>query len=265
MDIDADLFDPNINEVHRTYYYRCYINRGIYPQDTPNNVLMDGIEQTLSILNQPQKYSTRILDDAFHYMDRLLRLLSKKHSAFKAFAHDFSEAIFIRDRSDELAVRAVLEKHGVSWDYAKRAKASALNRRIRRYIPGRAVLLRRLETLFNGYQNMQCSTDKTRGAFFPEDAKEMVKRLLDTVRKGYLSDPPGIPLYYLMGKDRDGLNLYRTVRGTNSIEGGFHMAIRRVFGSLRASPELAECLLINWILRRNQRVRLDLDSPFSVF
>jgi hypothetical protein len=44
---------------------------------------------------------TRVLDDAFHFMDRLLRLLSKKHSAFKAFSHDFSEAIFIRDRSDE--------------------------------------------------------------------------------------------------------------------------------------------------------------------
>lgn len=216
---------------------------------------MDGIQQTFSVLNQPEKFSTRVLDDAFHYMDRLLRLLSKKHSAFKAFAHDFSEAIFIRDRSDELAVRAVLEKHGVNWEYAKRAKAPSLNRRIRRYIPGRVVLLNRLETLFKAYENIQCSTKKGRGSFFSDDAKEMVLHLLDTVRKGYLSDPPGIPLYYLMGKDRDGLNIYRTVRGTNSIEGGFHMVVRRIFGSLRASPELAECLLINWILRRNKKVR----------
>jgi len=29
------------------------------------------------------------------------------------------------------------------------------------------------------------------------------------------------------------------------------MTIRRVFGSLQASPELAECILMNWILRRN--------------
>jgi hypothetical protein len=57
-----------------------------------------------------------------------------------------------------------------------------------------------------------------------------------------------------MGKDRDGLNLYRSARGTNSVEGGFHMVVRRIFGSLRASPELAECLLINWIHRRNRRV-----------
>lgn len=57
-----------------------------------------------------------------------------------------------------------------------------------------------------------------------------------------------------MGKDRDDLTIYRTVRGTNSVEGGVHMTIRRVFGSLKASPELAESILINWIFRRNQSV-----------
>ncbi|KAJ7101731.1 hypothetical protein C8R44DRAFT_887925 [Mycena epipterygia] len=179
----------------------------------PFDVAMEGIQHTFNILREAyedQKLPTRVLDDAFHYMDRLLRLLSKKHSAFKAFAHDFSAAIFIRDKSDELAVRAVLEKHGVSWEYAKRAKASALNRRIRRYIPSRNVLLKRLEKLFNAYADIQCSTKKTKGSFFSDEAKEMVKRLLDTVQKGYLSDPAGISLYYFMGKDRDGLNIYRT-------------------------------------------------------
>ncbi|KAJ7938082.1 hypothetical protein B0H13DRAFT_2261376 [Mycena leptocephala] len=81
--------------------------------------LMEGIDQSFALVNgllQSETFPTRILDDAFHYMDRLLRLLSKKHSAFKAFAHDFSEAIFIRDKSDVLAVRAVLEKSGVGWD-----------------------------------------------------------------------------------------------------------------------------------------------------
>lgn len=217
---------------------------------------MANLNSTFELLRQSETLPSRVLDDAFHYMDRLLRLLSKKHSAFKAFAHDFSEAIFIRDRSDTLAVRAVLEKNDVSWEYAKRAKGDALNRRIRRYIPERGVLLKRLETLFNVYADIECSVKKSRGAFFSDEVREMVVHLLDTVRKGYLSDPVGISLYYLMGKDRDRLNVYRTVRGTNSVEGGFHMAVRRIFGSLRASPELAECLMINWILRRNKRVAI---------
>jgi hypothetical protein len=80
------------------------------------------------------KLPSRVLDDVFHFMDRLFRLLPKKHSAFKAFAHDFSEAIFIRDSDDKARVRAALEAKGISWEYAKRAKASVLYRRIRRYI-----------------------------------------------------------------------------------------------------------------------------------
>lgn len=214
---------------------------------------MGGVKRTLVLL-QSNKLPSRVLDDAFHYMDRLLRLLSKKNSAYKAFARDFSEAIFVRDQTDEINVRKVLDKYGVDWEYAKRAKSTALNRRIRRYIPEPAVLLVRLEALFNAYENIQCSTKKGCASFFPDEAKEMVQNLLQTAREGYLSDPPGIPLYYLMGKDRDGLNIYRTVRGTNSLEGGFHMVVRRIFGSLQASPELAECILINWILRRNMRV-----------
>ncbi|KAJ7159340.1 hypothetical protein C8R43DRAFT_948269 [Mycena crocata] len=118
------------------------------------DVLMENLVDTVAILQNSETLPTRIFDDTFHFMDRLLRLLSKKHSAFKAFAHDFSEAIFIRDKSDEAAVRAVLEKHGVDWQYTKRAKAKALNQRIRRYIPQRQILLKRLETLFDAYTDM---------------------------------------------------------------------------------------------------------------
>ncbi|KAJ7804450.1 hypothetical protein B0H14DRAFT_3883426 [Mycena olivaceomarginata] len=117
------LFDDSINE------------------DTSAATLMEGIERTFTIMQQSEKLPSRVLDDAFHYMDRLLRLLSKKHSAFKAFAHDFSEAIFVRDHSDECAVRTIVEKNGGNWEYYKRAKSSALNRRIRRYIPERTILL----------------------------------------------------------------------------------------------------------------------------
>ena len=198
---------------------------------------------------------TRVLDDAFHFMDRIFRLLSKKHTAFRAFAHDLSEAIFLRDGDDEAQVRAVLENKGINWDYARRALSPSLNRRIRRYIPPRDILVPRLETLFNGYRNVICTAQTGRAKyFFSKDALEMSERLLDTARRGFLSDPPGIPLYYRMGIDRDGLTVYRTIRGTNSVEGGVHMAVRRVFGSLQASPELAECLLLNWMLRRNKTV-----------
>jgi hypothetical protein len=121
--------------------------------------MMEGIEHTFNILREA-KFPTHVLNDAFHYMDRPSRLLSKKHSVFKAFAHDFSETIFIRDKSGELAVRAVLEKHSIDWEYAKRAKAVALNRQIRRYIPSRIVLEKRLQKLFDACADIHCSTKK---------------------------------------------------------------------------------------------------------
>nr|GAT42352.1 predicted protein [Mycena chlorophos] len=198
---------------------------------------------------------TRVLDDVFHFMDRLLRLLSKLHTAFKPFCAHFSESIFLRDKDDEAAVRAILESKGISWEWAKHAMSTAINRRIRRYVPACDILEKRLRALFDVYRNLICSTNTGRSTvFFSKEANEMAERLLETVRRGFLSDPVGVHLYYKMYVDRDGLVVYRTVRGTNSVEGGVHMAVRRVFGSLQASPELAEAILLNWIHRHNKKV-----------
>lgn len=117
---------------------------------------------------------THVLDDPFHFMHRLLKLLPKSHSAFDAFSHDFSEAIFIRDKDDEAWVHAVLDAKAISWEYAKRAKASALNRRIWRYIPPWEILAERLQLLFNGYKGIMCSTRQGhKQRFFSKEAEAM--------------------------------------------------------------------------------------------
>jgi hypothetical protein len=207
----------------------------------------------------PTSYTTRVLDDAFHFMQRLIRLLLKSHSAFDSFVHDFSRAIFLCDQNDERKVRAVVEAKGLSWEYYQRGKSHHLHKRIRRIIPDPKTLHKRLTTLFLCYQDVRCvasGSNKSRAGakLFSPEAVQMSKRLLQTVALGFLSDPPGIPLYYVMGTDRDGLTLYRTIRGTNSVEGGVHMAIRRTFGSLQASPEMSEATIINWVGRRNATV-----------
>jgi len=190
-------------------------------------------------------------------MDHLLWLLSKAHSAFNQFAHDFSEAIFIRDPDDEAKVRAVLERKGLSWEYYKWAKGLVLNLCIRCYIPKSEILHEHLVMLFKAYMEVYCWIKRGRRTkFFSDDALEMIKRLLATVACGFVSDIQGFKLYYIMGVDKDGLILYRKIRGTSDIEGGFHMPIRRVFGSLRASPEMSEATIINWMVCQNQVVSL---------
>ncbi|KAG7089395.1 hypothetical protein E1B28_011083 [Marasmius oreades] len=199
-----------------------------------------------------KKIDSRVLDDAFHFMDRLLKKLPKKHSAFKEFSHCFSRTIFTWDLDDTNAVKKVFESKGISWDYAMRAKLPSLRRRIRRFIPPPDRLYHDLKLLFDSFKDIICSLKpRQRGKFFSDEARKECENLLDSVQLGLLSDPPNFPLYYRMGKDKDGLNIYRTIRGTNSVEGGVHMPLRRTFGSLSASPELAEAMLGNQCHRRN--------------
>jgi hypothetical protein len=42
---------------------------------------------------------------------------------------------------------------------------------------------------------------------------------LQLAKQGHFSDPPGIPMYMECGKDKDGLRLFQSVRGTNGVEG----------------------------------------------
>jgi hypothetical protein len=197
---------------------------------------------------------TQILEDIFHVENRLLRLLLQDHSAFKAFAFAFTQAIFVYDKDDKAAVEKFLQSHSMTWDHALQVKKTAVHRRVRRYVPPPDVLCPTLQKLFDCWKDVPCSLDPEKGPLFNQKARKQAENILHTARQGFLSDPPGIPLYYKIGVDRNGLNYYRTVRGTNSIEGGIHMPLRRTFGSLNASPELTDALLCNYRDRRNTTV-----------
>jgi hypothetical protein len=74
---------------------------------------------------------------------------------------------------------------------------------------------------------------------------------METIRLGLVSDPPDIPLYVELGKDKEGLTLYRCCRGTNSVEGGVHHNLRARFRPFGASPRLAGALLKDYVLHHN--------------
>ncbi|KAF9044693.1 hypothetical protein BDP27DRAFT_1374097 [Rhodocollybia butyracea] len=135
---------------------------------------------------ESQTLPTRVFDDIFHFMDRLLRTLPKSHSAFKEFSHLFSETILIRDSNNVKAVKAVLEKKDIPWSYAVHSKKDWLNCHVRRYVPEPQKLEADLQRLFSSFEGVICSSDRKKGR----------------------------------GCDQDGLTLYRTIQGTNSIEGG---------------------------------------------
>jgi hypothetical protein len=124
--------------------------------------ILEALRHVQDIIPQPEVEGTlpsRVLHDAYHFMDRLLHLLSKKHSAFNEFARQFSETLFIRDKDDEVNVRRALEAKNIQWEYAIWTMKTALNRRIRRYIPPPERLAADLEILFSSFQDIQDSVD----------------------------------------------------------------------------------------------------------
>ena len=72
------------------------------------------------------------------------------------------------------------------------------------------------------------------------------------VKKGCLSDFPGEPLYFKVGQDSDGLNLYRCVRGSNCLEGGLHKNLSKKIASTGASLQFADLFINNFIYRYNR-------------
>lgn len=200
---------------------------------------------------------SRTLEDAWHVMDRILKTIPKKHSLRKPFATAFSDTLFTLDEDDRKAVEAALQARKVPMTLAqmRRRNSSWLWQRIRRYIPDKEYLYAVLVELFEAWGNLLCS--KLDSPLFNKTTWRKVNGVLESVANGWVSDPPGISLYVRLRVDKPGLSVYRCIRGTNSVEGGVHMVLMRIFGSLNASVELADCVLADFRYRHN----IDVSAP----
>ena len=99
--------------------------------------------------------------------------------------------------------------------------------------------------------------DSTTGQpLFTEKAWDVTKNILEHIRRGYYSDPPGIPLYFEIGKDKHDLTLYRCCCGTNDLEGGVHQNLIRCFTSFNVSPRQAVNMILDYAVCHNMQVSL---------
>ena len=146
-----------------------------------------------------------------------------------------------------------LKTKGVTWDYMVAAHPEWLLHRVRRFIPCPEELLPRIATVFQKFGPLRDAI--TGSPLFNEKAWEIAHNALENVRRGFYSDPPGIQLYYVFGKDKYNLTKYRCCRGTNTIEGGVHQNVIRWFGAFNASPDFAVELLRDYTLYHNLTVQ----------
>ena len=192
---------------------------------------------------------SRILGDVFHEMDKLERTISVKHSLLKHFKIAFSDTMLVPDKRDKQNVLTYLAKKGLKWDQVRKSQPDWLWKHVRRYIPEKNLLHPILEEFFNAWGPAKCSFRKF--PLFDEESWKKANCILHDVKRGWISDPPGIPLYTLLGYDQNGLAVYHCLRGTNSVEGGVHNPIWRNFASLNASVELADALIADFRHRHN--------------
>ena len=134
-------------------------------------------------------------------------------------------------------------------------------RRVKRRIPPPDALALSVQLLFDEFGSLPCS--RTSRPLFDDEAHRQADNVLSSIRRGDVSDPPGISFYFETGRDANQLPLYRCTRGTNSLEGGVHMNIVWKFASLGAGPHFTDCVLADYRLRHNIRVSLRLFIEYS--
>jgi hypothetical protein len=195
-------------------------------------------------------YLTRVKKDIFHLIDMIR--VSLRHRISKEFKRRYRDALFMVDSDDKKLVTEYLARNGSSWDECLLERPGWLLQRVRRYVPQPHILYPLLKEVFYIYGDSLC--DRTGGKLFDGSAKKAAKNVLETIRMGHISDPIGIPLYYKVTDDANGLPIYRCPRGTDGVEGGVHTNIIKKFGSHNASPELADACLADYRLSHNINV-----------
>lgn len=198
----------------------------------------------------------RVLKDVFHFMHGIP--ISRTHGLRKPFARDLRDAIFLLDEDDKARITIQLAKSGITFDRQMRYNAKWVLARCKRVIPPPEQLYPAVKKVFDTYGPLQDA--KTGLPLFNNACWHAVKNALKVVRNGQLSDPPGIPLYYVVALDHkeNNLPIYRCIRGTNFVEGGVHQNIRRRLPIAGASPRHTVTRLTDYVLKHNLLVRASL-------
>jgi hypothetical protein len=211
-----------------------------------------------SIADQPGsgaslEIRSRVLGDIWHLMDQFK--ISVHHGLRRPFGRALRDAFFIPNPDDKAEVGNVLSTRQTTYECMVLTKPEWVWSRVRRLVPPPEILLPHVKEVLLKFGPLKDA--KTSQPLFNEASWEKAKNIIENIRLGYYSDPPGIELYIINGKDADGLTLYRCICGTNNVEGGVHQNIAKHFGSYNASPRFAVNLARDYCLCHNLRVWID--------
>ena len=204
----------------------------------------------------------KVLGDAFHFMDRAK---VPTHHEYKAlYFRALRAAMFIMNESDVEDVKKVLSnKRDESWEKKMAFNFTYIAQRVRRRIPPPNILYHRMKAVYDFFKDRDDSKKNTK--LFNDRARKKFENVLELVKQGYASDPEHMSMYIpktdSFGRvmvDKDGLQLYRSIRGTSNLE-SLHQYLTTSFGHTIAGPWYSDMLLTivkhfyNWRMSRKNR------------
>ena len=210
------------------------------------------------IPNEPEFDSTlrsRVLKDPFHVFNMFY--LSTTHPLRPHFTRELRDAIFVPNQADKSRIDSwgAIQNLPQTYDTLRNSSPQWVRERCKHIIPAPKKLWHLVSRVFRTYGPL--IDPQTKRPLFTTDNWKTAKHILDLIKNGYLSDPPGIPLYTVVGLDKKsgGLPLYRCARGTNATEGGVHKHIRARLPKCGASIRHVNACLHDFVLYHNLVVR----------
>ena len=195
-----------------------------------------------------------VLKDPFHLFNMMR--LPASHGLRKEFARVLRDALFVPDNEDRARIAAWAAKcePPTTFEELRATKPTWLWKHCKRVIPPSQIIYPLVERAFLIYGPLKDAT--TRQPLFNKQHWHTTKQILDLIRQGFVSDPPGIPLYTTIGIDAKAANLpiYRCFRGTNFTEGGVHTHLRNRLPTSGVSIRHITACLLDFVLGHNLRV-----------
>lgn len=213
--------------------------------------------------DEPEFDSTlhsRVLKDPFHVFNMFY--LSASHSLRLHFTRELRDAIFVPDENDKARINSwgATQNPQQTYEQLRNSSPQWVRERCKHIIPSPKKLRHLVSCVFRTYGPLIDPHSKK--PLFTTDNWKTAKHILDLIQNGYLSDPPGIPLYTVKGIDKKtGLTIYRCARGTNATEGGVHKHIRARLPKCGASIRHVNACLHDFILHHNLTVRDSQNTP----
>ncbi|PPQ80024.1 hypothetical protein CVT24_003845, partial [Panaeolus cyanescens] len=218
-------------------------------------------QQTLTEVDQStlstHQTRSRVLKDPFHVFNMLK--LSVTHGLRKEFARALRDTLFVpylEDR-DRITAWGATQRPPRTFDQLRLLTPTWLWRRCRRVIPPPEELYLRVKNTFETYGSLKDAA--TNQPLFNQHNWKIAKQILELIRNGYLSDPPSVSLYQIIGiigfdKKASNLPIYRCSRGTNFVEGGVHTHLLRLLPTTGVSIRHINARLADFTLVHNLRV-----------